>query len=554
MSVPTPVILALTSLSLCVLNVLVFPELLPDTKLSSLFLYVTGVLFSGWIIWMAWIYPTFYSPLRHLPKPKSGSYPLIGHPRVSLRNPRAADDMLKMISETPNDGLIRIPGFLNASYLLPTDPSTLADVLVHKSYDFEKPTDLRKFLRIILGDGMVLVEGDEHKFQRKHVSPAFSFRHIRELIPIFWSKAVDLKGRIAAEIYENPEPTSEPKMRHREGIIEVNHWATKVTMDVIGLAGLGRDFNTLYASDDELVASYEEILEPTAEKAAFFAANLFFSAAVVNKLPWKLNQRLRTLMETLRGACRQLIQERRESKASEKEGLDILSLLIKSNNFADDMLVDQLLTFLAAGHETTSSSLTWATYLLAKHPETQNRLREEIRAALPSPSAAADPNFDLATVLESLPLLHGICNETLRLYPPVPTTVRFAIRDTMIGNEHIPAGTKVYLSPWGINRSPHLWENASEFVPERWIDPETWKPNNNGGVKSNYANMTFLHGPRSCIGEKFARSELKALMAVMAGTFQMNMADPNEKKVPGGVITSKPKNGMRLKMQVVDGW
>lgn len=66
--------------------------------------------------------------------------------------------------------------------------------------------------------------------------------------------------------------------------------------------------------------------------------------------------------------------------------------------------------------------------------------------------------------------------------------------------------------------------------------------------------MTFLHGPRSCIGEKFARSELKALMAVMAGTFQMNMADPNEKKVPGGVITSKPKNGMRLKLQVVDGW
>lgn len=145
--------------------------------------------------------------------------------------------MLKMISETPNDGLIRIPGFMNRTYLLLTHPTTIADVLVNKCYDFEKPTDLRKFLRIILGDGMILVEGDEHKFQRKHVSPAFSFRHIKELIPVFWTKAVDLKGRIAAEIYENPEPTSEPKMRHREGIIEINHWATKVTMDVIGLAG-----------------------------------------------------------------------------------------------------------------------------------------------------------------------------------------------------------------------------------------------------------------------------------------------------------------------------
>ncbi|KAF8851573.1 putative P450 monooxygenase [Acephala macrosclerotiorum] len=554
MSVPTPVILALTSASLCLLNVLVFPELVSDTKFTSLFLYVTSVLFCGWIIWKAWIYPTFYSPLRHLPRPESGSYPLIGHPRISLRTPKGADDMLKMISDTPNDGLIRIPGFMNGTYLLPTHPTTIADVLVNKCYDFEKPTDLRKFLRIILGDGMILVEGDEHKFQRKHVSPAFSFRHIKELIPIFWTKAVDLKGRIAAEIYENPEPTSEPKMKHREGIIEVNHWATKVTMDVIGLAGLGRDFNTLYTSDDELVASYEEILEPTAEKAAFFTANLFFPPAVINKLPWKLNQRLRILMETLRGACRQLIRERRETKASEKEGLDILSLLIKSNNFADDMLVDQLLTFLAAGHETTSSSLTWATYLLAKHPEIQSRLREEIRASLPSPSEVADPTFDLAGVLESLPLLHGICNEVLRLYPPVPTTVRIAIRDTTIGSEHIPAGTKVFLSPWGLNRSPHLWENASEFVPERWIDAETGNPNNHGGQRSNYANMTFLHGPRSCIGEKFARSELKALIAVMTGTFQMHMADPTEKKVPGGVITNKPKDGMRLKLQVVDGW
>lgn len=70
MSVPTPVILTLTSVSLCLLNVLVFPELLSDTKFTSLFLYVTGVLFCGWMIWKVWIYPAFYSPLRHLPKPK----------------------------------------------------------------------------------------------------------------------------------------------------------------------------------------------------------------------------------------------------------------------------------------------------------------------------------------------------------------------------------------------------------------------------------------------------------------------------------------------------
>lgn len=182
-------------------------------------------------------------------------------------------------------------------------------------------------------------------------------------------------------------------------------------------------------------------------------------------------------------------------------------------------------------------------------------MREEIRANLPSPTSAKDPDFDLGAVLESLPILHGVCNETLRLYPPVPTTVRVAVRDSKIGNEHIPAGTKIFLSPWGINRSPHLWgDSAEEFIPDRWIDAETGKPNNNGGVMSNYGTLTFLHGPRSCIGEKFARSELKALVAVFAGTFQMRMADPTEVPIPAGAVTTKPKNGMNLKLQVLDGW
>ncbi|KAE8451134.1 hypothetical protein EG329_004806 [Mollisiaceae sp. DMI_Dod_QoI] len=555
MSVPTPVMLALGSASLCLLNVLLFPRIFPDTEFTTLFLFVTGVLFCGWAIWKIVIYPAFYSPLRHLPRPTSGSIPLIGHPEISFRTPQGAEAMLRMITQTPNDGLIRFPGLFNSTCLLLTDPSTLADVLVYKSYDFEKPADIRKFLRIILGDGMILVEGDVHKFQRKHVSPAFSFRHIKELVPIFWSKATDLKGRIAAEIYENPLPSSKIKTRHREGIVEVNHWATKVTMDIIGLAGLGRDFNTLYSLEDELVSSYEEILEPTAEKALYFTANMLLPHALINKLPWKLNQRLKVTMATLRGACRQLIRDRKKMKRSEKDGLDILSLLIKSNNFADDMLVDQLLTFLAAGHETTSSSLTWCTYLLATHPEIQNRLRDEIRATLPPPSATVDPNFDLAAVLESLPLLHGVCNEALRLYPPVPMTARVAMCDTSISSEQIPAGTRIFLSPWAINRSPLLWgKSASEFIPERWVDSGTGKPNNNGGVRSNYATLTFLHGPRSCIGEKFARLELKALMAVFVGTFLMQMADPTEIPILAGAITSKPKNGMRLKLQVLEGW
>ena len=90
-------------------------------------------------------------------------------------------------------------------------------------------------------------------------------------------------------------------------------------------------------------------------------------------------------------------------------------------------------------------------------------------------------------------------------------------------------------------------------MPERWID-EDGKGNNSGGVESNYAILTFLHGPRSCIGEKFAKAELKALLAVFCGKFELGLVEGEEVPVPAGAITTKPKNGMRLRLKVLDGW
>jgi cytochrome P450 len=158
-------------------------------------------------------------------------------------------------------------------------------------------------------------------------------------------------------------------------------------------------------------------------------------------------------------------------------------------------------------------------------------------------------------MLENLPFLSAVCNELLRLYPSVPTTMRMAVTPTVIAGTPIPKGTRIYLSMWGINRSPHIWgPDASEFKPERWIDESSGKANNTGGVGSNYGLLTFLHGPRSCIGERFAKSELRALMAVFVGRFAMEMADRNEVPVVAGAITTKPRDGMRLRLRVVEGW
>ncbi|EKD18502.1 putative cytochrome P450 [Drepanopeziza brunnea f. sp. 'multigermtubi' MB_m1] len=557
MAPPTPLLLTLTSAAICMLKATFLPDLFPGIKLTTFFLLTAAVVFGSWTIWKLFIYPNFASPLRHLPQPKSGIIPGLG-PKQLITRREIGELFLKWIVDIPNEGLISFPGIFGTDNLLCTEPSSLAEVLVHKSYDFEKPTELRNFLRIILGDGLIIVEGDMHKFQRKNVAPAFSFRHIKELIPLFWKKAREMADEITAEIKNHPEPVAgEKSSGNPTGVVEVNHWANKVTMDIIGVAGLGRDFNSLHNTDDELVANYEEILEPTAEKAMFFGANLMTSPRFVKMLPWKLNETLSKTMGALRGACQQLLADKKAALAADnkEQTVNILSLLIQSNNFSDEMLIDQLLTFIAAGHETTSSAFTWATHLLAINPSVQSKLREEIRAALPSPSEPWDPSIDTASILENLPYLHGITSEVIRLYPTVPTTMRIAVRPTHIGTQFVPQGTRVFLTPWGVNRSPHLWgPTAGDFAPERWIDADTGRLNNHGGVASNYANLTFLHGPRSCIGERFARSELKALLAVFCGRFDIAMADPAEVPVPAGVITSKPKNGMRLRLKVVEGW
>jgi cytochrome P450 len=213
---------------------------------------------------------------------------------------------------------------------------------VHKSYDFEKPPFARGFLRKFLGDGLLMTEGDEHKHHRKLITPAFHFRHIKELYPVFWSKSIEFSNTIKRDLSSQPSK-----------VLEIGHYSTQVTLDIIGLAGLGRDICSLRNSDDELIKNYEEILEPTTEKAAYFVAHIVFSPTFVSWLPWKLNQRVRITTGNLKRICKEFVTERKEKMrlegAGSQESRDILSIMIRTNDFSDENLVDQLLTFLAAG-------------------------------------------------------------------------------------------------------------------------------------------------------------------------------------------------------------
>jgi cytochrome P450 len=243
------------------------------------------------------------------------------------------------VKNTPNDGFIRFPGLFNRDMLLVTSPKALGEILVTKSYSFEKPERARGFLRLFLGDGLVVTEGDQHKFQRKNTMPVFSFRHIKDLYPMMWTKAVGLIAQV--------EKQAEGRQTQQ---VDLSTWSTKATMDAIGVAGLGRELNTIVNSDDPLIHNFEEITEPTIEKVVYAAIGLIAGPTFLQMLPWEINRRMKITTSSIRQICQDMVASKKE--AIEKRGdqnLDILSHLIRSNNFADDELIDQMLTFLAAG-------------------------------------------------------------------------------------------------------------------------------------------------------------------------------------------------------------
>lgn len=209
-----------------------FRGVLPLIKAALLF---TLLQWTAWTFYHWMIYPSYISPLRHLPGPKGGSL-FMGHFFENLKN-APGKQFQTWLLEVPNDGVIRYLDIFNSERILPVSPAALADVLVTRNYDFEKPAPLRKGISRILGLGLFLAEGDEHKRQRKTMMPAFNFRHVKNLYLTFWSLSLSLTTEITKHM---ASPTFSPTTG-----IEVNSWASRATLDIIGLAGMGASVSPL---------------------------------------------------------------------------------------------------------------------------------------------------------------------------------------------------------------------------------------------------------------------------------------------------------------------
>ncbi|KAI7282800.1 cytochrome P450 [Hortaea werneckii] len=521
--------------------------------------------FLAYIIYAVILYPRFFSPLRHLPTPPDNHWLFGQTPRV-LRE-ASGRPMRDWVENVPNDGLIRY-SMWGQERLLVTSPKALGEVLVTKNYDFVKPQQVRNGLARVLGVGILLAEGDEHKRQRKELMPAFAFRHIKDLYPVFWRKSremVECLARASKATGASKEDTDVDSKTdgadapHAPGALEVHNFTSRATLDIIGVSGMNHDFNSLQDPTNELYQHYRTVFNPGRVGRLLQLAGFIVPFWLLRRLPIQRNREIEDAVAYLKTLCYDLIANKRRAMQS-KQGrteVDILSVALESGGFSDEDLVNQMMTFLAAGHETTATAMIWAVYNLAKYPAVQTRLRDEIRSQLPpltSDISAAD--------IDNCHYLHAVCSEVLRLWSPVNLILRISDRDTSIAGHFVPKGTTIILCPWATNNSTALWgPDAHEFKPERWIDPQDGKANNKGSAESNYSFLTFLHGPRGCIGQRFAQAEFACLLAAWTGRFETRFEEgsvlakqrESEVEIKGG-ITAKPKVGLWVQLRELEGW
>ena len=385
--------------------------------------------------------------------------------------------------------------------------------------------------------------------QRKSLTPAFTYRHVKDLYPIFFEKSKKLVNGLMRVVQK--ESKESVKGLDDAPIVEISGWSSRATLDIVGRAGTGVEFDAIENPDTKLNTTYRNVFSPSRQQRLMGILGLFLPQWFLRSLPVSHNQRIEVSCNTIKEVCLELISKKKEllDQKEKQVETDILSVALESGGFTEEDLVNQMMTFLAAGHETTATALIWAFYSLCLHPEIQTRLRKEIRANLPS---IDHTETITAASLDQCQYLHAVCNEVLRFHPPVPLTMREAGRNTTIVGQYIPKGTTIVLASRAVNEATALWgPYANKFNPDRWMDPGKA---NSGGAESNYAFLTFLHGPRSCIGQSFAKAEFACLLAVVIGRFEMKLADEEYKPDIQRGVTAKPGNGLPVKIRPVEGW
>ncbi|KAJ7606317.1 cytochrome P450 [Mycena rosella] len=534
---------------------------------SQLLVPIAGTFAAYLLLQLAkFLYEELTSPLRHLPGP-TGTNLVLGHFRQIEMDSAITSKWRDEFG--PN---FQWRGLLNKRGLYTTDTKALNHILVN-DYLYQKGPVAKKIVTHFLGNGLLAVEMDEHKRQRKILNPAFGVPQIRELTEVFNEKSAQLRDIWMRQIAEDSGSAR----------IDVLVWLRKMTLDVIGQAGkswietypsFNYQFNAMEAKGEpnELDEALTHLFHsPQAQRQA---ALRFVQAAIpilgifptpggklINQARRKMDEIANQLLTESKAAVR--------AGGGEKAGRDLLSIMVEANmsseipehrKLSDADVIAQVPTFFVAGHETTSTATAWALHALSMNRSAQTKLREEL-LGLPSDNPTMD-------ALNSLPYLEKVVRETMRVHSPVGFTIRMAMDDDVIplSKQYVDRRGKVYDSITvrrgtviripiaAVHSDKDIWgDDAAEFRPDRWDHiPEA--TNTIPGVWGNL--LTFLAGPHNCIGFRFSLVEMKSLLFALIRAFEFEMAVPE-----GGIgftttpvlrptVLSEPEKGSQLPLIV----
>jgi cytochrome P450 len=366
-------------------------------------------------------------------------------------------------------------------------------------------------------EGLIIAEGERWRWQRQLLAPLFRPEEVTTHIPTFVSAAEPLLKR-----WSEAPPGS---------LQDIHADMADVSLKVLEDTVLGA---ALSPEDHKRVAAAViDFLKPLTWKAAYAALKL------PSKTPHPGRTRRALAIRDLGDVASRAIAKRRKSGAEPTDVLGRLVTAIDPANgrpMADTLIIDNLMTFLVAGHETTANALTWTLYVLSMFPEWQERAREEVRRVAP------DGKFGRKEI-EQLTLVDEILHESMRLYPPIADIIRTTRKPVTLGGEEIRQGANIVVPIYVIHRHRRVWDNPLLFDPSRF----------RGELKARVhrcAFMPFGAGPRTCIGAAFSILEGRTLLAAMLARARFELPQ-GVKPFPIVRLSMRPKHGLKLKVTML---
>lgn len=384
---------------------------------------------------------------------------------------------------------------LGQSTFFVTDPALVRSLLVDNAGALEREEIMLRALAPALGKGLLTSDGSPWRQQRRTAAPMFRHDHLRSLSPLIVAAAEATRERwLGRARPDEPFELFGEMMRTTLHVI--------VATMVSGEAGLDAErFGT----------AMEAYLGQTNWKMALAMLGL------PSWLPHPGARRGSRAARYLRDSVSRILRNRRARRDDGPGSPDLLALLLAARDpetgapMSDELLIDNLITFVAAGHETTALALTWTIRLLADHPEVERRMLDEM-AGIGDLKACPDK-------VDGLVYTKQVLMEAMRLYPPAPLVVRRTVADIQLGPTVIRKGQSVHVPIYAVHRNEGLWNSPERFDPDRFAPALQ-------AQRDRYAYLPFGAGPRVCIGMGLAMTEALFVLATLLPRFRLRPTSP----------------------------